>query len=312
MNYNRIYDELISKATKREYVKELYEIHHIVPRSWGGGDNVLNLVKLTLREHFMAHLLLLRTAASPQQRNSMLWALNIMINSQRYPSANSRVYEKIRTLWRENHPTSRDGVVDKIKKSLHDTRVKNGMVDKLCACGCGLVVGLTHPNTPQKARYLPSHPRIIQPRVWVDVECACGCGVVLTRDSRDVSKLCYKHGHNYKDKDYRAVSASLKDTLSKMSHPEMEKRMSPTRDCDHTKRIDSIRKSKSSLLRLTTPDGDVVEFYTYDDVRKITGKSYDSVRMAIRKHNGFLTNGNHVQYLIKYEGNNKWSKIAKN
>ena len=40
--------------------QEKGEIHHIVPRSLGGTNDKLNLVKLTTREHFICHLLLVR------------------------------------------------------------------------------------------------------------------------------------------------------------------------------------------------------------------------------------------------------------
>ena len=57
MNYKKIYDSLIDKAKDR--VLEGYqESHHIVPRSFGGSNDKLNLVNLTAREHFIAHVLI--------------------------------------------------------------------------------------------------------------------------------------------------------------------------------------------------------------------------------------------------------------
>ena len=59
LNYLKIYQRLINKAYNRERIKERgYEIHHIVPRSVGGTNDIDNLVKLSYREHFIAHLLL--------------------------------------------------------------------------------------------------------------------------------------------------------------------------------------------------------------------------------------------------------------
>lgn len=57
MDYRKIYKRLV------EYRKEnaptgYTETHHILPRSLGGTDEKANLVVLTAREHFMAHLLL--------------------------------------------------------------------------------------------------------------------------------------------------------------------------------------------------------------------------------------------------------------
>ncbi len=59
MDYERIYNELCKSRKKRGIKKERgYEVHHIVPRCMGGSDEDHNLVKLTLREHFIAHRLL--------------------------------------------------------------------------------------------------------------------------------------------------------------------------------------------------------------------------------------------------------------
>ena len=58
MNYGRIYDELINNTLKRETVDGYIEVHHIKPRCIGGDDTETNLVKLTYREHVLAHRLL--------------------------------------------------------------------------------------------------------------------------------------------------------------------------------------------------------------------------------------------------------------
>ena len=57
MNYQRIYDSIISNRLHDPYIGYTEE-HHIIPRSFGGSDNGYNLVKLSAREHFMCHLLL--------------------------------------------------------------------------------------------------------------------------------------------------------------------------------------------------------------------------------------------------------------
>lgn len=59
MNYKRIYDSLVERAVDRE-LEGYYETHHIIPRCMGGTDDATNLVKLTYREHFLAHWILHR------------------------------------------------------------------------------------------------------------------------------------------------------------------------------------------------------------------------------------------------------------
>lgn len=62
MNYKKIYDNLIFKATSRGLDKKLLsfktEKHHIIPRCIGGLNEVVNLVLLTPKEHYVAHHLL--------------------------------------------------------------------------------------------------------------------------------------------------------------------------------------------------------------------------------------------------------------
>lgn len=59
MNPKETYKIIIDNAKKRNPdTIGMYEIHHIKPRCLGGSDNIRNLVKLTLREHYFCHYLL--------------------------------------------------------------------------------------------------------------------------------------------------------------------------------------------------------------------------------------------------------------
>lgn len=57
MDYNKIYNSIILKR-KKEIPIGYSENHHIVPKSMGGSNSKNNLVRLTAREHFLAHWLL--------------------------------------------------------------------------------------------------------------------------------------------------------------------------------------------------------------------------------------------------------------
>lgn len=59
MNYKNHYDTLIEHARDRK-IEDYTEVHHIVPRCIGGTDDKTNLVRLTAREHFVAHQLLVK------------------------------------------------------------------------------------------------------------------------------------------------------------------------------------------------------------------------------------------------------------
>lgn len=65
MNYKKIYEALVSKDT----TYQVFEVHHKVPKCMGGDDSSQNLVKLSHREHWLAHKLL--TKIYPD--NNKLW-----------------------------------------------------------------------------------------------------------------------------------------------------------------------------------------------------------------------------------------------
>ena len=78
MNYKKIYENLIDRAKKRiKDDNEYYEMHHIIPRSIGGEDNKDNIAYLTLREHYLAHELLVRIYPESYKLANALWMMTI-------------------------------------------------------------------------------------------------------------------------------------------------------------------------------------------------------------------------------------------
>lgn len=65
MNCQTVYDNLIINAQNRPVPDGYTERHHIIPRSLGGSDDQGNIVHLTAREHFIAHLLLAKIYGGP-------------------------------------------------------------------------------------------------------------------------------------------------------------------------------------------------------------------------------------------------------
>ena len=57
MNYKKIYDQIIDRAKTRD-LEGYGENHHIIPKCMGGDDKIDNLVKLTVKEHYIVHRLL--------------------------------------------------------------------------------------------------------------------------------------------------------------------------------------------------------------------------------------------------------------
>lgn len=96
MDYSRIYDELISNAKDRDLTCYI-EKHHIIPRCLGGNDSLDNLVNLTAREHFIAHLLLCKINPNHKGLRLALWMMsNVKDKNQERYTPNSRLYEIIR------------------------------------------------------------------------------------------------------------------------------------------------------------------------------------------------------------------------
>lgn len=92
MNYALAYERLIAKARARVCPEGYVERHHVLPKALGGTDDSSNLVALTSREHFIAHVLLAK------MHGGIMWqALMIMKkgrNFNRY--INARIFANSR------------------------------------------------------------------------------------------------------------------------------------------------------------------------------------------------------------------------
>ena len=61
MEYNIIYNSLVeSRSHRPKQTAKGFELHHIIPKSFGGADSIDNLVSLSPKEHFIAHRLLVK------------------------------------------------------------------------------------------------------------------------------------------------------------------------------------------------------------------------------------------------------------
>jgi len=95
MNYQAAYNRLITY--RQEHPAQGYtERHHIIMRSMGGSDDSTNLVVLTGREHWIAHLLLHKIHYNSQTVHAChMMAMRCEERGIAYIK-NSRMYEKIR------------------------------------------------------------------------------------------------------------------------------------------------------------------------------------------------------------------------
>lgn len=87
--YQKWYDQLVERARTRTLTGYV-EKHHVLPRSLGGTNDPDNIVKLTAREHLIAHMLLPRFVSNPVPMWQALWAMVAMGEVK----ANSKLYEQ--------------------------------------------------------------------------------------------------------------------------------------------------------------------------------------------------------------------------
>ena len=95
MNYEKIYNRLISYRQQNSVTSGYKENHHIIPESLGGTKAKENMVYLTAREHYIAHLLLARFNRCKETIYSLMMMSNVTSdrNYGRKHFKNSRLYE---------------------------------------------------------------------------------------------------------------------------------------------------------------------------------------------------------------------------
>jgi hypothetical protein len=101
--YTSIYYSIINNAQSRNTTGYV-ERHHIIPRCLGGTNDPMNIVRLTAREHFICHLLLIRMVRN-DVKNKMVYAAWQQSRSAKTRGARitSRTYAKLRTQLSETY-----------------------------------------------------------------------------------------------------------------------------------------------------------------------------------------------------------------
>ena len=102
------------------------EFHHIIPKCLGGEDSQENLIHLSYREHYLAHLLLIRMHDSKKLINA-LWQMSFK-NKRKY--FNSRLYniskqKYIESIKGNNHWSKLDDFKKSVSNSWDEKRKIN-------------------------------------------------------------------------------------------------------------------------------------------------------------------------------------------
>jgi len=129
MNYSKIYQSLIENAKNRKINKQ-YEIHHVLPKCMGGTDEKENLVKLTCREHFIAHVLLAHI-----YNNSKLWGAVIIMKGSNNTYMNGRLYEiakRKRSEFMQGNQYAKNCIIPaKTRKAVAEANKKRGFTENM-------------------------------------------------------------------------------------------------------------------------------------------------------------------------------------
>ena len=139
--YYNWYMNIINNAAGQIRPKRGHELHHILPKCMGGNNNKTNLVRLTLREHYVCHLLL-PNFTTGVEREKLKFALWCFINRWGRKSLKvkmtSRMYEKLKievatqiskiNKGRVNHPMSPERLKEHSERMSGD---KNPMYGKI-------------------------------------------------------------------------------------------------------------------------------------------------------------------------------------
>ena len=97
--YLSLYDKFIKTRSNRQLADCIIEIHHIIPKCKGGSDDSSNLIALTSREHFLAHLILHK---SDKQNIGLRKALQAMFKGDKRQQVNRNFNSRFYTLMRES------------------------------------------------------------------------------------------------------------------------------------------------------------------------------------------------------------------
>ena len=130
--YHKWYHQIISNPDSSA---TFVEVHHILPKSLGGSNDPSNLVSLSARQHFVAHLLLTKMYKG-KDKKKMCWALHRMAFSSTSPRKfKSSEYEMARKIHISN--------LSKPKSEEHQAKISKALTGKKTSKEAGATIAET-------------------------------------------------------------------------------------------------------------------------------------------------------------------------
>lgn len=129
MNWNKIYSNLIERALNRQELFEPTEKHHAFPYHWFGvgvkKDFDWSIVKLTRKEHFIAHKLLCKIYPNnPKAKMALGRMINSSKKKQKY-NVKSKDYVKYKQQFSDSvREFRKDAILDANRRKICSERMK--------------------------------------------------------------------------------------------------------------------------------------------------------------------------------------------
>jgi hypothetical protein len=127
MDYKKIHDLIIDRA-KNRIIDGYTEKHHIVPKCMGGNNKNINIVKLTAKEHWLIHLLLIEIYPDNNKLKIAIRKMMMKSNNQnRDYVISGKQFERLRKMVSEAHSKLLTGRKLKPFTDEHKKNLSNSM-----------------------------------------------------------------------------------------------------------------------------------------------------------------------------------------
>lgn len=168
--YYRWMMKIVERARNRSLDTETYvELHHVIPRSLGGSKG--ECVRLTGREHYVVHRLLVKCTEGEEQLK-MIHALFFMSARKKQRRLTSRQYDYIRKLASDTYKVTQKGAKNGFYGKTHTEEVKRKLSE-----------GKTGERHPFYGKKRPDHALMMSKKLK---------GVPKTEEHRDAIKRSWK------------------------------------------------------------------------------------------------------------------------
>lgn len=249
MNYLIIYNFIIDRAKNRNILNTYYEKHHIIPKCMNGSNEEHNIVKLTAKEHFVCHHLLMKAYKNTVFYKKLLFAFYVMHVGHYGKRYNASSYEKLKMLYSLNHPMKSKDVSSKVSIGLieyYNNETAEMKIERIARIKESLNAYYKNISDEEYDRICNRNRKILSSDE-VKTKISRSLRHYYLNETDDAKKIRLLHHHNVvcSNESNEKRSKTQKNNLAKLTKNEMIIRMKNSfGSCDHIKRGKSISESK--------------------------------------------------------------------